>query len=149
MEGERIWQDWEQTSLTVVELRIKKQLECRSIVVFSVMRTVEQGNVLLSGHIQERTPGFAVGLQLRNITTAKLLPFGRVMTEPASQFIAGGHIFEPPIQQEVFFFHTTRPQAVHKEAGPVIRPILAIHTLDPYHDVCLDDSLGSALFYNS
>ena len=116
----------------------EKRPDYHGIVVLNVMRTVEQGDVLLSCHIQEGAPGFAIGLQLSIVTPTKLLPFGRVMPEPASQCITGGYIFQPSIHLEVFFLHTARPEAIHKEAGPVVRLKRIIYTFDSYHGICLD-----------
>ena len=119
---------------SVVKFFLEKQSYCHGIVMFSVMRTVEQGEVPLSCHIQEGSPGFAVGLQFNIVTTTKLIPFDRVMPEPLTQCSAGRDLFQPSIHREVLFFQSTRPEPINQKARSIVRLILVIYTFDSYHD---------------
>src|SRR5579863_6431198 len=70
-------------------------------------------------------------VDLRSVTTAKLLPPGRIVAEPFPQCSAGSDVLLPLIDIRVCLLHAARPQPVDQYPGAVIRSGRLISPLKP------------------
>jgi hypothetical protein len=103
------------------------------IVMFCVMSTVQERYVALFGRIQQWLPGSAVIGQLGLVPPLELCPFGRVVTEPATQLGARRCIFTPSHHMQRLLFHPARPQTFHQEALTIVFRGWVIYSFDLDH----------------
>src|ERR1017187_7860295 len=71
--------------------------ERNGIVVFGVMRTVDQRDRPMARSLYDWPPCIRVSLQFGQIAATKVIPLSGVVAEPFSQLCARRHIFEPSL----------------------------------------------------
>ena len=81
-----------------------------------VVGAVEERDSSVTGLRQKGLPGVFVLLQFGCLAVPELLPFGRVVSEPVTEFIAGGNVLDPPIHPQAFFLHSSRPESFHEKS---------------------------------
>src|SRR5579863_4841094 len=87
---------------------------------FLIPSGVEQSDGTLSNLLFEAFNRLCVALQLSPITFLKLLPPGRLVAEPLSQFRAGGRLLQPQVYRGPLLAHRPRPESVDQNPKAVL-----------------------------
>ena len=98
-----------------------------------ISSAIKQYNAALPGRFQEKTPGLAAAIQLGKVAAPEFVPLGRVVAEPAAQFVAWSHVLQPSLQVQVLLLYASRPDTVYKELNTVHESCHIVHTLDLDH----------------
>src|SRR6185437_13971750 len=99
------------------------------------MRAIEQGNCAPLGSFTDRSPGLFALVEFRKIPPPKLRPFLRIMFEPLAQFGARPGFFEPCLNVQRFFFHSTRPESLNQITHSVGWSLLFIDAFELDHSL--------------
>src|SRR6478752_1282851 len=108
------------------QLRIQEFLQHHRVIVFCIVRAINQGYRALTGRLQERLPYLCSGPKFSPVAAPELVPFGRVVAEPFSQLCTGSNILEPAVQWQRTLSDSTGPQALYQKppairrGGPII-----------------------------
>ena len=108
-------------------------LQNQSPVLLDIMRTVKKCDRAAPAGVQNGRPGTGVCAQLLLVTPPKLLPTLRSMPEPLPKVRAGGDRLQPNLCLQVSLLHTSRPEALHKDAAPISASTRLIDALDANH----------------
>ncbi|GBC85558.1 Polyprenol monophosphomannose synthase [bacterium HR11] len=103
------------------------------VVAFGVPSAVEKRHRPPSSRFQDGAPGLGLGIQFGKVPPTKLLPAGRVVAEPAAEFMARGDVPEPAVETEALLREAPGPQALDEKAHAVVGFRRVIHPLDPNH----------------
>lgn len=107
------------------------------MVVVGVCCTEDQCDSGGSGKLGQRRDGVALlgTVEFQLIASTKLVPFGRVMSEPCSECSRWSEILSPPIQAQGFLAASSRPQSIHEEAEPILGARCAVGAFEPDYGV--------------
>ena len=111
----------------------QETLERLGIVMLLVAGAADEGDAPLEGRVQKLLPCVAVSLKFSKVAMLEFIPFGGVMPEPLTQFIAGRYILEPSVHPQAFFLHSPGPQALHQKSFSIAGIRRIIDPLDLYH----------------
>lgn len=102
------------------EMAQQKFSQDNGIVLFRVVRAVDQRKRTLAERFVERLQCLSMGPQFRAITNLKFLPSRlRFVMKPVAQGISRSNVLKPSIKSRDRAFHSARPQAINQNACAV------------------------------
>src|ERR1035437_1917805 len=117
----------------LAHLGIQVFLKCNGVVVFRVMRTVDEGDPAMACGAANLIACLWMAVQLGKIALLELGPLLGVVSEPLAKRNAGRHILEPGIKRQFGFLDATRPEPLHQESNAVFRRRLVIDAFQSEH----------------
>src|SRR4029077_10369035 len=100
-------------------LRSQVLLQGDRVVVFSVVRAVDQRHAPAASRRHDRLPCILPRVELPGVTPAKGVPFLRVVAEPLPELRARTSFLEPLIDAELRLGQPTGPEALDEDAPAV------------------------------
>src|SRR5262245_20564196 len=100
------------------------------LIVLHVPRRIEQRDRTPRRDLAKGLDGIGIGVELRRVTLAELLPALGAMAEPLAERRAGGDVLEPDRIAELVLADPARPDAIDQDALPVARRARLIDPFD-------------------
>ena len=96
------------------------QLQYYGVIVFGVVRAVQERNVALLGCIQQLFAGCWIVGKLSPIPALKFLPLGWIVVKPATQIAARRYVLAPRVHLHRLLFQPSWPETFHQESRAIM-----------------------------
>src|SRR4029077_12738072 len=117
----------------LIRSRFQKFSQGHRIIVFRIMRTVDERDPPVFSVSLNWLAGFSFFLELVEISMAEFLPSSRVMPEPFPQRSTWSKLLQPGVNAQGGFFNSTGPEPLDKETLAIFRGCLFVNTLELNH----------------